>query len=316
MAGLWVEEYRPKEVSDFIFKNNKQQKMIEGWIKQGYLPGHMLFSGIQGTGKTTLAKMCFHNFLQDGHISKGDVLEINASNERNIETLRTKILGFCQTYSFGGGLKYILLDEADYLNKESVQPALRNTMEKYHDIARFVLTCNYPNKIIPALHSRLQQIDFADVDVESFFVRMASILTQENITFDEGTLAQYIEACYPDMRKCINTLQQHSHDGELEEFNAEEGSATPDYVLEANSLIKDGKINEARKLITSQATSEEYVGIYRWMYQNLDLWGADDELQGQAIVLIAKYLRNDAVVADQEINLAACFVELANLKES
>ncbi|NJO61543.1 MAG: AAA family ATPase [Richelia sp. RM2_1_2] len=315
MSELWIEKYRPKQIADFIFKDQRQQKMIETWVSTGSFPGHMLFSGIQGTGKTSLAKLCLGLFLQDGHIARGDILEINASNERNIETLRTKILGFCQTYSLGGGLKYILLDEADYLNKESVQPALRNVMEKYADNVRFILTANYPNKIIAALHSRVQQVEFADVDVGSFFTRMSNILINEDIKFDESDLAQYVQSSYPDMRKCINLLQQNSHAGELDAFSTDEAGSTPDYVLEANALIVDGKINAARKLITSQASEEEYNEIYRWMYQNLELWGDDEEVQNQAIILIARYLRNDAVVADREINLAACMVELANLRK-
>lgn len=313
MTDLWVDKYRPTKIEDYVFTNDSLKDDVKSWIKNGQLPGHLMLSGHQGCGKTALARLLFASF----EVPKGDILEINGSNEgRQIDTLREKILGFCQTWSLTGSHKIILIDEADYLNLHSSQPALRNIMEKYANHVRFILTCNYPTKIIPALHSRCQQYHFEQIDEESYLAKMTIVLDSENIEYDMEDLVEYYTAAYPDLRKCINLLQQNSSSGKLRPLVKEESaSGLGDYVLDSVRLIRNGKINEARKLITSQATQEEYVEIYKWMYQNLDLWSDDEDVQNQAIVIIAKYLKNDALVADQEINLAAAFVELANLKE-
>ena len=312
MADLWVESYRPTKIGDYVFTNDALKEDVESWIKISKLPGHLMLSGHQGCGKTALARLLFSEF----NVPKGDILEINGSNEgRQIDALRDKILGFCQTWSLSGSFKYILIDEADYLNAQSVQPALRNIMEKYADHVRFILTCNYPTKIIPALHSRCQQYHFEQIDEDAYLAKMMAVLNNENIKYDLDTMGDYYTAAYPDLRKCINLLQQNSFSGTLRKFSKGENAAgLGDYILDSVRLIRNGKINEARKLITSQARQEEYVEIYRWMYQNLDLWGDDDDTQNQAIVLIAKYLKNDVLVADGEINLSACMVELANLR--
>lgn len=308
-----MDEYRPSVLEDYVFTNEALREDVEAWVKNGQIPGHLLLSGHQGCGKTALARLLFKCF----NVPKGDILEINGSQEgRLIDTLREKMLGFCQTWSLSGGCKYILIDEADYLNKESVQPALRNIMEKYNEHVRFILTCNYPAKILPALHSRCQQYHFEKIDEDAFLSKMITVLEAENIEYTQETLVDYYTSAYPDLRKCINLLQQNSISGTLRSLAKEENATgVGDYILDSTRLIRKGKINEARKLITSQAKPEEYPEIYRWMYQNLDLWGSDEETQNQAIVLIAKYLRNDAIVADQEINLAAAFCELAQLKK-
>jgi len=312
MVDLWVEKYRPKKIEDYVFTNDALREDVNSWIKNRQVPGHLLLSGHQGCGKTALARLLFVNF----EVPKGDILEINGSQEgRLIDTLREKIIGFCSTWSLSGGHKFILIDEADYLNAQSVQPALRNIMEKFAEHVRFILTCNYPTKILPALHSRCQQYHFEQIDEEAYLDKMTNVLDNEKIKYDMEDLVEYYTAAYPDLRKCINLLQQNSSSGKLRPLVKGESTAgLGDYILDSVRLIRNGKINEARKLITAQARQEEYVEIYRWMYQNLDLWGDDEDTQNQAIVLIAKYLRNDMVVADQEINLAAAFVELSKLR--
>lgn len=304
---LWVETYRPTSIEDYVFTDANQREQVEQWLKDGHLPGHMLFSGSQGVGKTSLAKLLLKSFKIPG----GDVLEINASLDRRIETLRDRIVGFCSTWSLGGGLRYILLDEADHL-APLVQPALRGVMEKYHESARFILTCNYPNKIIPAIHSRVQQMHFKKLDETEFATRIIEILMAEKIDFDPDFVTMLIDMTYPDLRKCINLAQQHSPTGKLMLPDLD-SVMTLDYLIDAKDLIKTGKIIEARKLICSQAREEEYPDIYRFMYENLDLWSDDQLKQDEAIIIIARYLRDNALFDDKEINLSSCLVELGNV---
>jgi len=309
MADLWVEAYRPTSLDGYVFKNENVKEQVLAWLEAGEVPGHMLFSGPQGTGKTTLAKL----LLKEFGIPGADILEINGSLEgRLIDTLREKIDKFCSTYSFGGGLRYVLMDEADYLNALSVQPAMRNVMEKYADACRFIFTCNYPQKIIAPLHSRLQQIQFEKLDETEFTTRALEVLLAEGIDFDPDLIGSYVELAYPDLRKCINLMQQNSVTGTLKSPDADTG-ATLDYIIDATALITNGKINEARKLICSQVRDDDYPDVYKFAYNNLELWSDNLEKQEEAILIIAKYLNRDYGIDDREINLSACFVELGRI---
>jgi len=209
-----------------------------------------------------------------------------------------------------GPFKVVLLDEADYITP-GAQAILRGMMEQYHDGVRFILTCNYPNKIIPALHSRLQTIAFKTLDETAFTSRLAEILVTEGIDLDAETLQTYVKVCYPDLRKAINTVQMRSTSGRLEAPKQED--AESDYKLAMVDLFRQGRLREARNLIIKQITLEEYEDMYRFMYRNLDLWGTDEDTQDQALLLIRKGLVNHGLVADAEINLSATFVELERL---
>lgn len=306
--ALWVEKYRPKTLEGYVFKDNRQRSQIEHWIKEGNIP-HLLFSGSAGVGKTTLAKI----LVNELNVQGTDVLIANASKEgRKIEWLNDKLTGFCQTMPFGE-FKVVILDEADYLNPQSVQPALRNLMEEYSHSVRFILTCNYPNRIIPALHSRCQQIHIERTDLTEFTARVATILVEESIEFDLDTLDTYVKGTYPDLRKCINNVQMNSIDGRL--HPPETNDASTDYRVEMVDLFKKGKIGEARKLLCSQARPEEMEEIYRWMYDNINLFGADEATQDNAILIIKQGLVDHTIVADAEINLAATLIRLARLQE-
>jgi DNA polymerase III delta prime subunit len=307
MKKLWVEQYRPATLDGYVFRDEKQKEQIEQWIDEGSIP-HLLFSGSAGVGKTTLAKILV-NVLD---VQDTDVLEVNASKDgRKIDWLRDKLEGFCQTMPFGE-FKVVILDEADYLNHNSVQPALRNLMEQYSHTVRFILTCNYPNKIIPPLHSRCQQIHIEKTDVTEFTARVATILVEEGVEFDLDTLDSYVKASYPDLRKCINNLQMNSLQGRL--ARADEGmSDSTDYRVEMVELFKKGKINEGRKLICSQARPEEMDDIYRWMYDNISLFGDTEEKQNSAVLIIKQGLVDHALVSDAEINMAATLIRLARL---
>ena len=305
MKQLWVEAYRPNDVDGYVFRDEAQRTQVKQWIKEGSIP-HLLFSGAAGIGKTTLAKI----LIKQLNIDEYDVLEINASRENNVDTVRDRITNFVQTMPFGN-FKVVLLDEADYLSPNA-QAALRGVMESYSESARFILTCNYPHKIIPALHSRCQGFHIEKVDHTEFTARAATVLVTEGVEFDLDTLDSYVKATYPDLRKCLNLLQMNSVDLKLK-APSETGTGTADYKLAMVDLFKHGKIREARKLLCEQARPEEMEEIFRWLYDNLNMWSSTEEGQDEAILVIRKAVVNAPLVADQEINLAACLVELANI---
>lgn len=306
MKQLWTEKYRPQDIDGYVFRDQAQKDQVAGWIKAESIP-HLLFSGAPGVGKTTLAKILINQLGIDEY----DVLEINASRENSVDTIRDKITGFVQTMPFGN-FKVVLLDEADYISPNG-QAALRGVMETYHASARFILTCNYPNRIIPALHSRCQGFHIERVDVTEFTARMATVLVTENIEFDLDTLDSYVKATYPDLRKCLNMCQMNSQEGRLTAPNGDEGGAQ-DWKLDAVNLFKAGRVTEARKLMCASVRPEEMEDMFRWMYDNLELWSKEPERQDQAIVIIRNGLINVPMVADQEINLSATLIELSGLK--
>ena len=305
MKELWVEKYRPSTIDGYVFRDNAQREQIESWIKDKAIP-HLIFSGNAGIGKTTLAKILINQLEIDTY----DILEINASRTNSVDDVRDKIQTFVETMPFGD-FKIVLLDEADYLSPNA-QAALRGVMETYAHTARFILTCNYPNKIIPALHSRCQGFHIERVDVTEFTARAATVLVEEGIEFDLDTLDSYVKAAYPDLRKCLNTLQMNSSSGKLL-IPSGDSASTGDWKLSAVELFKEGRINDARKLMCSQARPEEMEDVFRWLYDNLELWAKDQEKQDQAIIIIRNGLVNVPMVADQEINLSATITELCQL---
>ena len=307
MKQLWVETYRPKTMAEYVFKDEAQRRQVSTWVKEGSIP-HLLFSGSAGIGKTTLAKV----LLNELNIESYDVLEINASRENNVETVREKIINFVQMIPFGP-FKVVLLDEADYLTPNA-QAILRGVMETYSSTSRFILTCNYPNKIIPALHSRCQGFHVEKTDQTEFTARIATILVTENIDFDLDTLDTYVKLTYPDLRKCINMVQQNiTNDSKLASPTAGNDS-TSDYKIEMVELFKKGKIKEARTLLCGRVRPEEIEEIFTWMYQNLDLFGNTEEKKDAALLVIKQGLVDHTLIADPEINLAATLVKLARLQ--
>jgi replication factor C small subunit len=303
MRELWTEKYRPKTITDYVFRDDKQKNQVKTWVKTGAIP-HLLFSGAAGTGKTTLAKVLLNELGVDG----GDIMVINASNENNVDTMRNKINGFAGSLPFSGDFKYVLLDEADYLT-QNAQAILRNMMETYASTCRFVLTCNYPNKIIPALHSRCQGFHIEKLDQTEFTVRIATILLEEGISFQPEDLDVYVKSTYPDLRKCINMVQQNVVGTELQQPSSGEGGES-DWVLEYVALFQLGKVGDARKMIVAKARPEEYESVYRKLYENLDWFGEDTMTKGKALLCIRDGLVNHALVADPEINLSATLLEL------
>lgn len=304
MKELWVEKYRPKSVGDYVWIDRDQKHMVETWIHDKYIP-HLLLAGNAGAGKTTLAKV----LVNELGVDPAEFMHINASRDNGVDFLRNKITNFCSTMAMGP-FKVVLLDEADYITPPA-QGILRGMLEQYSEGVRFILTCNYPNKIIPALHSRCQTITFKTLDETDFTRRLAEILVGEGVELDAETLQMYVKACYPDLRKAINTVQMRSTSGKLDAPKTEDSES--DYKLAMVDLFRQGRLREARNLIIKQITLEEYEDMYRFMYRNLDLWGKDEDTQDQALLLIRKGLVNHGLVADAEINLSATFVELERL---
>ena len=302
---LWTEAYRPKTIDDYVFKDEAQREQVMSWVKSKDIP-HLLFSGPAGIGKTTMAKLLIS--LLD--IDPYDVMEINASRERGIDIIRSNISNFCSTMPFGH-MKIVLLDEADALTPDA-QKSLKGTMEEFSATCRFILTSNHPNKIIPPLHSRCQRTHFEKIDHTEFTARVATILVTENVVFDLETLDIYVKATYPDLRKCINSLQQNSTSGTLRMPSASDKSVS-DYKLEFVKLFKNGRIREARTLFCTSATSEDPDDVIRWCYDNLDLWATSEEGQDEAILIIRNALVNTSFCADLEVNLAAMMTELIQI---
>jgi len=306
-GSLWVERYRPNTVADYVFVDARQKQQVESWIENKSIP-HLLLSGDPGTGKTTLAKILINELGVEDY----DVLEINASRENGVEIVRTKINTFAQTMPFGK-FKVILLDEADYTSAE-FQAALRNDMEAYADTVRFILTCNYEHKIIPALReSRCHKFHIAKPDKTEFTARVATVLVSEGIDFDLDTLDSYVRVSYPDLRKCLNQVQVNSSTGKLLPAQAQ-GNSEHELLLEATQLFKAGKILEGRQQLMQYISlyPTRIEDTYKWLYDNLDLWGTTQAKRDASIIIIRNGLATLPLVGIPEISLAASLSELTS----
>ena len=262
----------------------------------------MTLDGGPGMGKTTVARALCEELQYD-------YIVVNASEDGNIDYLRNQIRQFASTVSMMGGQKVVIMDEADGLSKQT-QLGLRGFIEEFSNNCRFILTCNYPNKVIPAIHSRCQGYHIEKLDKEEFMARVATILISEGVDLDIETLDIYVAATYPDLRKCTNMVQQSVVDGVLQAPGAGE-SGESDWILEYVAMFQIGNIAGARKLIVEKARPEEYEGVYRKLYENITDWfGPDEKTIGRALLCIRDGLVNHALVADPEINLSATLLEL------
>ena len=300
---LWVEKYRPKSIDACVLPKNLKDTFSE-FVKDKHIP-NLILSGSSGVGKTTVAKAMLDEI---GATS----MMINGSEESGIDTLRTKIKNFASTVSLEGGRKYIILDEADYLNPQSTQPALRGFMEEFHKNCGFILTCNFKNRLIEPLHSRCSVIDFIIPNTEkpklakNFFDSVSNILNQENVKFDERAVAELLNKHFPDWRRVLNELQRYSVSGKIDAgilVNLSE-----EKVNELIQLFKEKELGKVRKWIVNNLDNDP-VRIFRVLYDTL-YDRIDSSTVPHLVLILADYSYKSAFVADQEINLLACMIEI------
>jgi len=302
---MWVEKYRPKTVTDYVFKDPKQRKQVMNWIADKSIP-HLLFHGGAGTGKTTLARVLAHELgVQDA-----DFMYINASRDNGVDFIRDRITRFCSSMPWGD-FKIVLLDEADYLSPNA-QAVLRGVMEQYADEVRFILTCNYVHKIMPAVKSRSQEFHISNQDQTDFTSRVAEILITEGVDVDLETIDLYVRATYPDLRKTINSVQQNVTDGKLQAPDEGDELAS-DWRLTMVRLFREKKLRQARELICKSASPEDFEDMFKWLYRNLDFFGKTDEDKDAAVVIIRNGMFKHTQIADPEINFSATMIELENI---
>ena len=304
-SDLWVERWRPRTLDDYVWSSSAQREQVSSWVKDGKIP-HILLVGTPGVGKTSLAFM----LLKLLNVDSGDIKFVNGCTDNGIDVVRD-LENFVSTMPMGD-YRYVLIDEFDYFSPNG-QAGLKNMMETYSGVARFIFTANLGHKIIPPIKSRCQTFEIQTLDRNLYFERIATILVSEGIDLNEtnlATLDDYVDAAYPDLRKCINMLQQNCVGGQLRRPSDDTVSGNSEYMVAAVSLFKDGRVTEARKMLAGKLQPNDYEEFYRLLYRNLEWWGRTDKQQNAAIVVIANRLRDHSIAADPEINAAACLCEL------
>jgi len=300
---LWVEKYRPTTIEECILPKDIKET-FEGMVSSEEVQ-NLLLSGGAGCGKTTIAKALCNEMELDWII-------INCSEDGNIDTLRTKIRNFASSVSISGGSKVVILDEFDYANAQSMQPALRGFIEEFSKNCRFILTCNFKNRIIEPLHSRCTNIEFRIPNTEkpklasNFLKRIEYILEEEGVEYEQKVLAQLVMRHFPDFRKVINELQRYSVAGVIDiGILSRVGSIK---INELTTAMKSKTFSDVRKWVVENLDNDQtriFRKIYDGLYETMDAQSIP-----RAILILAEYQYKSAFVADQEINMTACLTEL------
>jgi DNA polymerase III delta prime subunit len=300
---LWVEKYRPKDVSSCILPKNLKDTFTE-FVESETIP-NLILSGGPGVGKTTIAKAMIEQI-------GATYMMINGSEESGIDVLRTKIKNFASTVSLEGGRKYLILDEADYLNPQSTQPALRGFMEEFHKNCGFILTCNYKNRLIEPLHSRCSVVEFTIPKSEKqklsseFMKRLINILETEKVEFDKRVIAEVINKHFPDWRRTLNELQRYAISGSIDAGMLVNLSNVN--IKELMTFMKNKEFTNVRKWVVDNLDSDP-VHLLRSVYDNLYEY-VDGSTIPHCVVVLGEYQYKSAFVADQEINVMACLTEM------
>lgn len=301
---LWVEKYRPQTIADTILPESLKTT-FQQFVDQDNVP-NLLLTGRAGVGKTTVAKAMLEEI-------NADYIVINGSMNGNIDTLRVEIANFASTVSFSGGRKYVILDEADYLNPNSTQPALRNFMEEFSKNCGFILTCNFKNRIIEPLHSRCSVVEFnipkdqKQVIAGQFFKRVKGILNDENIEYDNNAVAELVKTYFPDWRRVLNELQRYSSTGRIDSGILANKSS--DNINTLINLMKDRNFTEVRKWVAENTDIDSAV-LYRQLYDILPSKVNSTQSVADAIIILAEYQYKEAFVANSEINRVAALATL------
>jgi len=302
---LWVEKYRPDTIQKCIL-SSQLKDTFQQFVNDEHIP-NLLLSGGPGVGKTTVAKAML-NQIDATHMM------INGSEESGIDILRNKIKNFASTVSFDTKRKFVILDEADYLNPQSTQPALRGFIEEFHKNCGFILTCNFKNRIIEPLHSRCSVIEFKIPNEEKpklaaqFFKRITEILEEENVKFNPKAVAGIIEKFFPDWRRCLNELQRYSSSGEIDAGILV--NISDENLKEMTGFLKEKEFGNMRKWVANNLDNDPtriYRKIYDTLYERLE-----PDSVPPLVLIIADYQYKSAFVADFEINLLACMAEIAS----
>jgi DNA polymerase III delta prime subunit len=301
--SLWVEKYRPNTITDYVFHDSQHKAAFQQMIATKSIP-QLLFSGVQGSGKTCIARI----LISAMDIDDIDVLTINASDNRGIDTFRESVKSFAETMSMSE-FKIIHLEESDRLTIDA-QSALKGFMEDVSDNVRFIFTCNHVSKILPPIRSRCQEYFFKASDYNDIAEYCIKILASECVKFDLDTLDTYLNFGYPDIRKIVNLIQQNTIAGVLQSQKLDNESG--DYQFKLIDMIENDQWNNARKLVCSTVNSDGWEGVYRFLYENLSHSKKfqDPAKWEEAILVVADSLYKNSISADPEINMASCLIQL------
>ena len=300
--SLWVEKYRPRKLTEYVGNEHLKQK-VSDYLQTGDVP-HLLFFGKAGTGKTTLAKLIVNSI-------SCDYIIINASDENNVDTVRNKVKGFASTIGFKD-MKVIILDEFDYMTPNA-QAILRNLMETFSKHCRFILTCNYVEKVIDPIQSRCQTFQIVPPSKKEVALQISQILTKEGVTFEPKDLVPIIDSSYPDIRKIINTCQLNSSQGKLKlDTTSVIDSDIKSKVVEILKS-KDDKRNKWKNIrqAVADARIQDFTELYSFLYEKVDDYGSGNT--SNIILILSESQHKDALVVDKEITFMSCIIQIVGI---